>query len=78
MSHIQLNYEAATIIARSFGLWTSDVAADFLGVDVEHVRYVCERHGYPNDEFIAACLLHFPVRFDDIFVITDDAVMCAA
>lgn len=67
MPHIELDYDTARRIGQRYGLLTAEATAEFLGVDIEHVRYVCEHHGHPSDEFIAACLLKLPVRFDDLF-----------
>lgn len=69
MAHVVLNYETAARLGRLFGLHTAEQTADFLGVPIEHVRYVCEHHGYPSDEFIAAALLKLPIRFDELFLI---------
>lgn len=78
MPHIELNYEAAAIIGQRYGLLTIEQKSEFLGVDIDHVREVCERHGHPSDEFIAACLLKLPVRFDDLFLIIVEENTCAA
>lgn len=69
MPHIQLNYDTAKQIGRQYGLHTAEQTADFLGIEIDHVRYVCEHHGRPSDRFIAACLLKLPTRFDDLFVV---------
>lgn len=78
MAHIQLNREAAAKIGVLYGLHTTEATADFLGVPIEHVRYVCEEHGYPSDEFIAACLLRIAVRFDYLFDVVDDEELVTA
>lgn len=73
--HLVLNYENARQLGQRYGVHTADAAAEFLGIDIEHARDVCERHGYPSDEFIAAVLAKLPVRFDDLFLVVYDTAV---
>jgi hypothetical protein len=67
MPRLRLNHNAAKRIGGLYGLHTAEQTAEFLGLDVEHVRDVCERGGHPSDKFIAAVLSKCATNFEELF-----------
>lgn len=78
MPHLRLKLENASRLSAQYGLTNAEETAAFLGVDVDHVRDVCEHGGYPSEEFIAACLLKVPTRFDELFEVIEGECSLAA
>lgn len=67
MPRLRLNIEAARRVGEAYGLRTAEQIAEFLELDIAHVRDVCENGGRPSDAFIAAVLSKCATNFEELF-----------
>lgn len=78
MRTLTINDEGLTSLRADFGLTQDKDLADRLGVDKGTVSRVLKGKSAPGPAFIAAMLIAFPVKFEDIFdVVESDAVATA-
>lgn len=69
MPHLTIDPEGwEAVVSRYTNPTCANIAA-FIDLPVEEVERVLTHGHPPSEQFIAACLLSFPARFDDLFTI---------